>query len=170
MLHLDRGDEVHDAGLAPAVIVLTLTEHRGEFVDLIERALAARQPVGNAFPQDVAERLIEGVGGQQVGDRAGEHDDVLGGFLDLPHALEIAHRRGDVFDADAQQGRHRDREQLGELFQRLDLGELAFLEPVKRGARNTETVGDLVGAQPGAEAKGFEAVADIVEANGHDVL
>ena len=94
---------------------------------------------------------------------------MLGGFLDLPHALEIAYRRGNVFDADPQQGRHRDREQLGEFFQRLDLGEFTLLEPVKRRARNTEAVGDLVGTQPGAETKGFEAVADIVEANGHDV-
>ena len=57
MLHLDRRDQIDDAGLAPAVSVLALAQHRGELVDLIERALAARQPVGNALPQDVAERL-----------------------------------------------------------------------------------------------------------------
>ena len=150
-------------------MLLALAQHRGDLVDLIERALAAGQRVGNALPQDVAERAVECVGGEQVGDRAGQHDDVLAGLLDLPHALEIAHRRGDVFDADAEQGRHRHRQQLRELFQRLDLGELALLETVERGARDAEPVGDLVGAQPGAEAKGFEAVADIVETDGHVV-
>src|SRR5262249_34493279 len=96
--------------------------------------------------------------------------DVLAGLLDLPHAFEIAHRGGDVFDADAQQGRHRHRKQLREFFQRLDLRQLTLLEAIKRGARNAEPGGDLVGAQPGAEAKGFEAVADIVESDGHDRL
>ena len=100
--------------------------------------------------------MVEGVGGEQVGDRAGQHDDVLGGFLDLSHALEIAHRRGDIFDTDAEQGRHRHRQQIGELLERLDLGELALLEAVERGARNAEPAGDLVGADsPEPRRKAF---------------
>ncbi len=170
VLHLDRRDEVDDAGLAPAVGVLALAQHRDDLVDLIERALASGQGVRDAFPQDVAEGLIEGVGGQEVGDRAREHDDVLAALLDLAHAFEIADRGGDVFHADAQQRRHRHRQELREFFQRLDLRELTLLEAIERGARNAEPIGDLVGAQPGAEAKSFEAVADIVEADGHDQL
>ena len=88
-------------------------------------------------------------------------------LLDLAHALEIGDRRGDVFDADAEQRRDRDAEQLGELLQRLDLGQLALLEAVERGARNAEPLRDLVGRKPGAEAKRLEPVADIVEADRH---
>ena len=62
---------------------------------------------------------------------------------------------------------HRDAEQLGELLQRLDLRQLALLEAIERGARNTEPARDLVGAEPGAETKRLEAVSDIVEAKGH---
>ena len=40
----------------------------------------------------------------------------------------------DVFDADAEQRRNRHAEQLGEFFERLDLGELAFFEAVERCA------------------------------------
>ena len=104
---------------------------------------------------------------EQIGDRPGEHDDVLRGFLDLPHALEIGDRRADELDADAEQRRHRDAEQLGELLQRLDLGELALLEAIERGAGNIEPGGDLVGAQPRAEPEGLEAVTDVVEADRH---
>jgi len=92
---------------------------------------------------------------------------VLGRLLDLPHALEIGDRRGDVLDADAEQRGHRDAKQLGELLQRLDLGEFALLEAVERGARNAEPARDLVGREPGAEAERLEPVADIVEAQGH---
>jgi hypothetical protein len=168
VLHLDRRDQVDDAGRPPAVLLLALVQHRGNLVDLIERALAAGQAVGDAFAQDVAEGAVEGVGREQIGDWAREHDDVLGGLLDLPHALEIAHRRRDVFDADAEQGRHRHREQLRELLQRLDFRQLALLEAIERGARDPEPARDLVGAQPRSQAKGLEAVADIVEANGHE--
>ena len=89
------------------------------------------------------------------------------GLLDLAHALEIGDRGGDVFDADAEQRRHRHAEQLGELLQRLDLGELAFLEAVERGARNAELAGDLVGGKPGAEPERLQPVADVVEAQRH---
>ena len=88
-------------------------------------------------------------------DRAGQHDDVLGGFLDLPHALEIADRRGDVFDADAQQRRHRDLEQLGELLQRLDLGDFAFFEAIERGARNAEPLAISSADRPEPRRKAF---------------
>ncbi len=104
---------------------------------------------------------------RQVGDRPGQYDDVLGRLLDLPQPLEIADRGRNVFDADAEQGGYRDRKQLGELLQRLDLGDLAFLETVERGAGNAEAVCDLVRAQTGAEAEGLEPIADVVEANGH---
>ena len=92
---------------------------------------------------------------------------MLGGLLDLAHALEIGDRRADVLDADAEQRRHRHPEQLGELLQRLDLGELALLEAIERGAGNIEPGGDLVGAQPRAEPEGLEAVTDVVEADRH---
>ncbi len=147
---------------------LRCVQHRGDLVDLIERALAAGERVGNAFAQDVAERAVEGVGREQVGDRAGEHDDVLGGFLDLPHALEITDGGSDVFDADTEQRRHRHRQELRQLLQRLDLRQLALLEAVERGARDPEPARDLVGAEPRSQAKGLQAVADIVEANGHE--
>ncbi len=137
-LHLGGRDQVDDAGLALAVAVLTLAQHSHQFVDLLERALAVVELVGNVLAQHLLERAIECVGGQEIGDRTCEHDDVLGGLLDLPHALEIGDGGGDVFDADAEQRRHRHAEQLGELFQRLDLGELAFFETVERGARNAQ--------------------------------
>jgi hypothetical protein len=98
----------------------------------------SRVSIAHRLAQYVAQRAIEGVGGEHVGDRPGQHDDVLGGFLDLAHALEIAHGRSNVFDADAEQGRHRDLEQLGQLLQGLDLRYLALLEAVKRGARYAE--------------------------------
>ena len=166
-LHLGRRDQVDDAGLALAVAFLALAQHAHQLVDLRQRALAAFVAFRDVLAQHVRQRAVERVGGEQIRDRAGQHDDVLGGLLDLAHALEIGDRRGDVFDADAEQRRDRDAEQLGELFQRLDLGELALLEAVERGARNAEAVGDLVGGKPGAEAKRLQPVSDIVEADGH---
>jgi hypothetical protein len=73
----------------------------------------------------------------------------------------------DVFDADAEQGRDGDAEQLGQFFQRLDLCKFALLEAVERGPRDAETVGDLVGAESRAEAERLQPVSDIVEADGH---
>ena len=166
-LHLGSGDQVDDRGPAPAIGFLALVQHRHQLVDLGERPLAGLHRFGHRLAQDVAERAIEGVGGEHIGDRSGQHDDVLGGFLDLPHALEITHRGSDVFDADAEQGRHRDLKQLGELLQGLDLGHLALLEAVERSARNAELLRDLLRGQSGAEAERFEPMADIVEADGH---
>src|SRR5262249_18963011 len=54
VLHLDRRDEIDDAGLAPAVGVLALAQHRDDLIHLIERALAARQRGGEALPQNLA--------------------------------------------------------------------------------------------------------------------
>ena len=129
-LHLGCGDQIDDRWPAPAVSFLALVQHRHQLVDLGKCSFAGLHRFGHRLAQDVAERAIEGVGGEHVGDRPGQHDDVLGGFLDLAHALEIAHRGRDVFDADAEQGRHRDPQQLGELLQGLDLRHLALLEAV----------------------------------------
>ena len=61
----------------------------------------------------------------------------------------------------------RDLQQLGELLERLDLRHLTFLEAVERGARDADAAGDLVGAEPGAEAEGAQALADLLKACGH---
>src|SRR5579864_4164484 len=45
--------------------------------------------------------------------------DMLGGLFDLTHALEVRHRRRQIFDADAEQRGDRDVEQLGEFFERF---------------------------------------------------
>ena len=58
-------------------------------------------------------------------------------------------------------------EQLGELLERVDLDDLALLEAVERGARDAETLGDLFRREAGAEAEGFQPVADIVKARRH---
>ena len=154
-------------GCALAVGLLALAQHRHQFADLLERALAVVELVGDVLAQHLFQRAVEGVGGEQIRDRPGQHDDVLGGLLDLPHALEIGDGGGDVLDADAEQRRHRHAEQLGEFFQRLDLGELALLEAVERGAGNAEAIGDLVGGQSGAQPERFEPIADVVEAQRH---
>src|SRR5262249_26144735 len=131
-------------------------------------AFARGQGVWDALAQDLAQSLIETVRCKQVRDRTGEHDDVVGAFLDLAHALEIAQGGRDVFDADAEQRWNRDGQQLGELLQRLDFRDLALLKTIKRGARYAELAGNLVGAQAGAEPERLETVADVVEANGHE--
>jgi hypothetical protein len=154
--------------MTAAIGFLALAQHLHQFVDLRQRALASLALNRNRLAQDLAERLVETLRGEHGGDRPGEHDDVLRRLLDLAHALEIAHGRGDVFDANAEQGRHRDLQQLGELLQGLDLRHLALLETVERGARNTEPARDLLRRQAGAEAERLEPVADIVEADGHD--
>jgi transcriptional regulator with XRE-family HTH domain len=56
------------------------------------RALAAVHRVRNVFAQNLLKGAVEGIGREQVGDRPGQHDDVLGAFLDLAHAFEIGHR------------------------------------------------------------------------------
>src|SRR5882724_6143275 len=134
-LHLGGRDQVDDARLATAVAFLALAQHIHDLVHLRERALAALEFVRNVLAQHLLERAVEGVGGEQVGDRPGQHNDVLGSFLDLPHALEIGDGGSDVFDSDAEQGGHRHAEEFGEFLQGLDLGELAFLESIERGAR-----------------------------------
>ena len=164
-LHLGGGNQVDDGGTAAAIGFLALAQHVHQLVDLHQCALAQRDAFRHRLAQYVAERAIEAVGGQHVGDRPGEHDDVLGRLLDLAHALEIADRGGDIFDADAEQRRHRHFQQLGEILQRLDLRHVALLDPVERGARNAELLRDLFRGQPGAEAEGLEPVADIVEAD-----
>src|SRR5438874_4854343 len=169
-VHLGRGNEVDDAGLALAIARLALAQHTHQLANLFERAFAALDLVGDALAQHLFQRRIEGVGGEQVGDRPRQHDDVLGRLLDLAHALEICDRRADVFDAHPEQRRHRDAEQLRELLQRLDLGELAFLETIDRGAGNAEAAGDLVGGEAGTEAKGLQAIADVIETDGHGTL
>src|SRR5438067_6541007 len=88
-------------------------------------------------------------------------------LLELPQALEIRHRRRQVLDANAEQCRHGDAEELGELVERLDLRQLALLEAVERGTRDVEALRDFVGAQPRGEAEGLQPVADVVEANRH---
>src|SRR5262249_25878103 len=96
-----------------------------------------------------------------------EHDDMLGGFLDLANALEIADGRGNVFDTDAEQRRDGDAEQLGQPLERVDLGELAALKAIERRARDADLLRDLVGAEPRAHAVGFEPMPDLVVAKSH---
>ena len=88
-------------------------------------------------------------------------------FFNLPHALEIADGGGDVFDAYAQKRGNGDAEQLGELVERLDLGEFAFFKPVERRARNAKLFGDLVRAQARAHAIGPEPVSDFIKTKSH---
>ena len=90
-------------------------------------------------------------------------DDLVGGLFDLPHALEIAHRIGVVFDADAEQRGERGIKLRGQSLQRLDLYDLSAFDPIDRGARNTELFGDVVGGMPAFDPIGFEAAADIAE-------
>ena len=134
-------------------------------------SLRARARIGHRLGDVLRQHLLQGgleiIRCQQEGDRARENDDLLGGLLDLPHALEIADRRGDVFDADAEQGRGRDPEQLRELGERVDLRQLAALEPVERRTRDPDLPGDLVRAQPRAHAKGLEPLADLLVAERH---
>src|SRR5439155_23322140 len=100
----------------------------------------------------------------------GQQEEGLGALFDLAHAVEIADGRANIFDAHAEQRRHRDAEQVGEFLQRFDLRQLALLEAVERGARNIEPARDLVGAEPRSEAERLESVADIVEADRHGVM
>ena len=48
-------------------------------------------------------RGIVGVGGCEVAQRAGELQDLIGGFLDLPNAFGVTDRPAIVLDADTQQ-------------------------------------------------------------------
>ena len=71
-------------------------------------------------------------------------DDLFGLLLDLPHPFEIADGVGVVFDAKAEQGADGGFEHAGEPIERLDLDDLAGLDPVDRGARHPEAFGDLL--------------------------
>jgi hypothetical protein len=57
--------------------------------------------------------------------------------------FEIADRICVIFDAEAEQGADRGFQHIGEPIERLDLDDLAGLDPVDRGARHAETFGDL---------------------------
>ena len=164
--------------ISDAEIKLTIAGCRRRYVSLRWRNTSISSPIcasacsllplsGTDSRRTSLSADIERIGGKHIGDRAGQNDDVLGGFLDLPHAFEIADRRGDIFDAHAQQGRHRDLQQLGEVLQRFDLGDFALFKAIERSTRNAELLRDLLGRQPRAKAKGFQPVAYVVEAQRH---
>jgi hypothetical protein len=88
-------------------------------------------------------------------------------LLDLADPLEVRHRRRQVLDADAEERRYRHAEELRQLFERLDLDELAALESVDRRSRYVEAAGDLVRAQSGGEPERLQPIADIVESHRH---
>ncbi len=57
--------------------------------------------VGN-FKKRLGERRIIGRGGGEIADRLMHEEDLIGGFLDLADALEIAGRAVIIFDPDAE--------------------------------------------------------------------
>ncbi len=160
-------DQIDDRGLAPAIGFLAALEHGEDLVDIGFGTRAIAGAFGDALLQELAQGRVERVRREQIGHGPRQHDDVLGGLLDLAHALEIGDGGGDVLDADAEQRRQRDVEQLGEFFERVDLDQLAFLEAVERGARDADAVRDFLGGESGAEPERLQPVADIVKARRH---
>ena len=106
-----------------------------------------RAPVGNALRQDFFEGFAKGIRCQQERYWSRKHDNVFRGFFDLSEPFEKGYRRGNIFDTNAQQGRHRHIEKLGQAFERFDLGNLAFLESIQRSARYPETRRNFVRAE-----------------------
>ena len=91
-------------------------------------------------------------------------DDLFGLLLDLPHPLEIADGVGVVFDAEAEQRADGSFQHAGEPIERLDLDDLAGLDPVDRGTRHPEPFGDLFGCEPAAHPVGAQPFTDFGKA------
>ena len=127
-----------------------------------EHALAPRDLGGDAFLEQFGENLIEAIGGEKIGERTGEHDDMFGLFLDLAHAFEIGDGGGDELDADTEQRRDGDIEQFGQALQRVDLGEFAAFEAIERGARNSDAARNFVGAEARSEAERPQPLSDFI--------
>jgi hypothetical protein len=47
-------------------------------MDIVGRAFAIGEPIGDAFDQHFLKMVAEGIRRQQIGDRTREHDDVAG--------------------------------------------------------------------------------------------
>ena len=89
------------------------------------------------------------------------------GFFDLPDPLEIRDRGRKIFHADAQQRGDGDAQEFGKLLERLDLNQLATLEPVHSRPRYAKTSRYFVRAQSRSEAERLEPVADVIEPHSH---
>ncbi len=162
LFDLDRRDNVGERGLAAAKHVLPLAQRFHDARNVVDQPIA----LGLAA-QDLFDGIDKPLRGEQKRNRPGQGHDMFGCCLDLPESLEIGGCRGDVLDADAQQGRDRDAQQLCEAFDGLELADFAALEAVKRRPRYAELVGDFIGSQIGAEPKGPDPVADLVVAKAH---
>ena len=106
-------DKVQKTRFARPPGFLALAQDRNQLADDILGAVMIGRPFGNAFGQHFLQRLAEGIRRQQVGDRPGEHHDMLGAFLDLAEPFEERHGGRDIFDTDTQKCGHRDVQQLG---------------------------------------------------------
>src|ERR1700749_3996094 len=103
------------------------------------------------------------VGGEEIRNRREKHRDLVGIFLDLPYALEIADRIRMIFDADTEQRGERGTELRGQSVQCPDFYDFAAFDPINSGARDAELLGDFIGGQRALDAVGFETAADVAE-------
>ena len=145
------------AGCQDTQHLLGHAAHRGPFVAGLVGSLFER------FPQ----RRVVGVGSGQVANRSEQLQDLIGGFLDLAHPLEIPDRAVVVLDADPQQGQRRDFQQLGEALDGIKLDHLTLFIAVERGTRHPKPGGDFFGTQARLQAVCPKLLADLGEPHGH---
>ena len=131
--------------------------------------IAMRSPPAliGGFLERLGQRVVVGVRCRQVAERTGQLQDLVGGFLDLPHPLEIADRAVVVFDPDAQQRQRRDFQQFGQPLDGVELDDLAFFIAIQGGAGDAQPGGDLLGAQAGFETIGPKLLADLGKTHRH---
>src|SRR5450830_292770 len=96
-LDLHGRNEVHDRRPPATIGSFALVQNFHDFVDVSQRTAAVWQIIGDAFLKDLFQGHFEAVGAQKERNRTGEHDDVLGRFLELADAFEVADRRWNVF-------------------------------------------------------------------------
>ena len=144
-----------------------LAQDRQQLVDVARPPPAIGMTVGDRLDQHRAQVAHILVGQEQERDRREIAEHVHGVLLELAHALEERDGVAVVFDADAHQRRQRGVEQFGDLLQRLDLDEFALLQPVDRGARDADRIGDLAHRQVLAEPIGAQPSADFGQLFGH---
>src|SRR4051812_7486830 len=141
--HFRGGKKIDDAWPPLGVRLLPRGEDIHDLGHIRERALAMLGGVRNALAEDAGESLMEGGRRQQIRDRSSEDDDMARCFFDLADALEIGNSGRKIFHANAKQRGDGDAQQFRKILERLDLDQLAALEPVDGGPRYAETSRDF---------------------------